>query len=183
MKKAYIDIETNYTGQFSDSDDRFFRDYHNHEITVLGLRIVGAQADQLIQLVNEEASRERLLETLSGAECLVTYNGRSVPDANGRCGFDFPVIVAQLGVVLDKKFRHVDLVPLCWSAGLYGGQKKVEMALGLKRKLPGKDGRWAMSTWRKYRDTGDRELLEQLLAYNREDVVMLEKIERALSRS
>jgi uncharacterized protein YprB with RNaseH-like and TPR domain len=100
----------------------------------------------------------------------------------GYTGFDFPVIAAQLGVVLDKVFKHLDLCPACWKVGLWGGQKAVEEMLGLKRELPGKDGKWAENTWKKYQASRDGRLLADLLTYNREDVFMLRRIEEALER-
>jgi len=56
----------------------------------------------------------------------------------------------------------------------------VERALGLKRKLPGKDGAWADQTWKQYEASGDVRHLNELLAYNQEDVLMLRAIEEAL---
>jgi uncharacterized protein YprB with RNaseH-like and TPR domain len=53
----------------------------------------------------------------------------------------------------------------------------VEKILGLQRKLPGKDGAWATETWRKYLKTRKKKYLDDLLAYNREDVFMLREIE------
>jgi len=183
MKIAYIDIETNYLGNFKYPDDRFFRDYRNHEITVLGIRVIDGASDSLVQLVAEDVSRGSLVRALEGVEKLVTYNGRSVPDRiKNTVGFDFPVIAARLGIVLDKQFRHTDLVPECWQRGLYGGQKRVEAELGLVRKLPGRDGAWAMETWRRYMGTGDRKYLDELLLYNKEDVLMLREIELRLAR-
>ena len=175
-----MDIETEYIGKFPDGDPRMFRDYPNHKITVLGLRIRDRETDRLVQWVAEEASKQRLLEALAGVEMLVSYNGRSIPDGKGRTGFDFPVIAAQFGVVLDRMFPYTDLVLSCWQKGLYGGLKRVEDALGLERTLPGRDGQWAMMTWRKYCKSRNPRLLEQLLAYNREDILMLEKVEHAL---
>jgi len=99
-----------------------------------------------------------------------------------RVGFDFPVIEAQLGVALDREFAHTDLVPECWKRNLYGGLKKVEQALGLQRKLPGKHGAWAMETYRTYVKTGDKKCLEEFLAYNREDVFMLREVEQRLAK-
>ena len=94
------------------------------------------------------------MAVLAGVERVVTYNGRSIPDdVKGYTGFDFPVIAAQLGVVLDKTFQHLDLCPACWKAGLWGGQKAIEEMLGLKRELPGKDGKWADNTWKGYQAT------------------------------
>ena len=181
MKTAYLDIETNYVGTYT--DQRLFRDCKNHKITVIGVRIMDGEKDAFVQLVGEEATHEALMAVLAGVECIVTYNGRSIPDnVKGYTGFDFPVIAAQLGVVLDKTFKHLDLCPACWRAGMWGGQKAVEEMLGLKRELPGKDGKWADDTWKRYKTTRDERFLEDLLTYNREDVFMLRRIEEALHR-
>jgi uncharacterized protein YprB with RNaseH-like and TPR domain len=179
LRTAYLDIETNYVGSFT--DQRLFRDCKNHKITVIGLRIMDGEREAFVQLVGEEATREALMTVLEGVERLVTYNGRSIPDkVKGYTGFDFPVIAAQLGVMLDRVFAHLDLCPACWQAGLWGGQKAIEEVLGLKRELPGKDGKWAAETWKKYQTTHDERDLQALLTYNREDVFMLRRIEEAL---
>src|SRR5208283_3674942 len=116
------------------------------------------------QLVDKEISKVVLLSALKGIDLIVTYNGRSIPDKiKGHIGFDFPVIAAQLGIVLDEEFKHVDLCPVCWQHGLWGGQKAVERTLGLKRNLPGRDGAWADVTWKKYETTGCNKLLKELL--------------------
>jgi uncharacterized protein YprB with RNaseH-like and TPR domain len=179
MKTAYLDIETNYVGKFT--DQRLFKDCKNHQITVIGVRILDGTNDAFIQLVGKDATKTNLLLVLKGVERLVTYNGRSIPDSvRGYTGFDFPVIAAQLGVLLDKEFPHVDLCPECWRKGLWGGQKLIEQTLGLKRKLPGKDGKWADEMWKKYEATRDENLKREVLAYNEEDVFMLRRIEEAL---
>jgi uncharacterized protein YprB with RNaseH-like and TPR domain len=181
MKLAYLDIETNYVGAFT--DQQLFSDFKNHLITVLGIRVLDDQQDQFFQRVGTDITKEALLQTLSGVERIVTYNGRSIPDRmKNRIGFDFPVIAAQLGIVLDKEFEHTDLVPECWRRNLYGGQKKVEQTLGLQRKLPGKDGAWAGEAWRKYLETRQESDLTELLLYNREDVFMLREIELRLQK-
>jgi uncharacterized protein YprB with RNaseH-like and TPR domain len=183
MKVGYVDIETNYVGTHTPDNDLFFRDYKNHLLTVIGIRVVGPDTDQFTQLLEKNITKARLLETLWGVTRLVTYNGRSIPDdVKHRVGFDFPVIDAQLGVVLDREFPHTDLVPECWKKNLYGGLKKVEQALGLQRKLPGKHGAWAMETYRAYVKTGDKKSLEEFLAYNREDVFMLREVELRLAK-
>ena len=179
MRTAYFDTETSYLGPFRDG--RLFKDFKNHRITVIGIRIVDGNADSFLQLTGEEVSKERLLQALVGVNRIVTYNGRSIPDkVKGYVGFDFPVIAAQLGVVLDREFEHLDLCPLCWKANLWGGQKAVEQTLKLKRSLPGKDGKWADETWKKYEATKEERLKQQVLAYNKEDVFMLRRIEQAL---
>ena len=179
MKSAYLDIETNYTGTFT--DQRLFRDSKNHQLTVVGIRVVAEADDTFIQLVGDQISKTAVMGALAGVNHLFTFNGRSIPDkVKGYTGFDFPVIAAQLGVVLDHEFEHIDLCPECWKAGLYGGLKKVEQALGLKRELPGKDGLWAQETWKQYKVSGNARLLDELLAYNKEDVFMLRRVESAL---
>jgi uncharacterized protein YprB with RNaseH-like and TPR domain len=180
VKIAYLDIETSYGGRYM--DNRLFKDFGNHKITVIGIRILEGARDTFVQLVGKDVTRQNLTQALAGVERIVTYNGRSIPDkVKGYIGFDFPVIAAQLGVVLDKEFKHVDLCPLCWKANLWGGLKAVEQTLGLKRKLPGKDGKWADETWKQYQKTGRQSLLDDLLAYNREDVFMLRHLEEALA--
>ena len=54
--------------------------------------------------------------------------------------------------------------------------------LGRKRQLPGKDGKWADMTWRSYQKTKDQRLLDDLLAYDREDVFMLRSVEQTLAQ-
>jgi len=179
LKIAYLDIETSYVGKFT--DQRLFRDCKKHLITVIGIRVVQDAADSFVQLVRPEVSKAALLAALEGVGKVVTYNGRSIPDrVKGHTGFDFPVIAAQLGVTLDREFQHLDLCPLCWERGLWGGQKAIEQSLGLRRRLPGKDGAWADATWKQYAATGEKALLDTLLEYNREDVFMLRSIEEAL---
>ena len=181
MKAAYLDIETSYLGRLP--FPKLCKDFKNHKITVLGIRVMDNTNDSFCQLTGADISKDQLMKALDGVGRIVTYNGRSIPDRiNNRIGFDFPVIAAQLGVVLDNMFKHVDLVPLCWEHGLYGGQKKVEETLGLKRQLPGKDGAWANETWKKYEESKDARYLNELLAYNKEDVFMLHRIEEALTK-
>jgi len=48
---------------------------------------------------------------------------------------------------------------------LYGGLKKVEQKLGLRRQFPDREGAWAMETFRAYVKTGDEKLRSELLAY------------------
>ena len=180
VKTAYLDIETTYLGRLRFPD--LCRDYGNHRITVIGIRIIEGARDSFLHLVGEEITKAKLLAALAGVQRIVTYNGRSVPDTVKRhVGFDFPVIAAQLGVVLDREFPHTDLCPECWKAGLWGGQKAVEQTLGLKRTIAGKDGAWADQTWKEYEKTRDKRLLDDLLAYNKEDVFMLRAIEEALA--
>lgn len=181
MRTVYLDIETSYFGKLS--YPRLCDDHKNHKITVIGVRILDGANDSFCQIVGSDISKEKLMKALEGVERVVTYNGRSIPDkVKGYIGFDFPVIAAQLEVVVDREFKHTDLCPLCWKAGLWGGQKAVEQALGLKRTLLGKDGAWADKAWKEYEASKDERYLRELLAYNREDVLMLRRIEEALAK-
>jgi uncharacterized protein YprB with RNaseH-like and TPR domain len=181
VKVAYLDIETSYLGRLP--YPKLCDDFKNHRITVVGILVMDGSNDSFCQLVGEGVTKDKLMTVLDGVQCIVTYNGRSIPDkVKQRVGFDFPVIAAQFGIVLDKVFKHIDLVPLCWMQNLYGGQKKVEEALGLKRRLPGKDGAWAAETWKKYEASKLSRYLDDLLAYNKEDVFMLRRIEEALKQ-
>jgi len=183
MKVAYLDIETNYVGPFKSDDDRFFRDSRNHLISVLGVRLLDNDSDVFVQLFDKEITKAKLVQTLEGTKRIVTYNGRSIPDPiKQRVGFDFPVIAAQLGIVLDKEYPHLDLCPECWKRNLYGGLKKVEEKLGLRRQFPDREGAWAMETFRAYVKTGDEKLRKELLAYNRADVFMLRELELKLAK-
>ena len=180
MRTAYLDIETSYQGTFT--DQRLFKDCKNHRITVIGVRVVDGECDAFIQMVGNDVTRNNLMLVLNGVDRIVTYNGRSVPDkVKGFIGFDFPVIAAQLEVVLDQEFEHLDLCPECWRKGLSGGLKAIEQILGLTRKLPGRDGKWADEMWRRYESSRDEALKKEILAYNEEDVMMLRCVEEALA--
>ena len=182
MKKAYIDIETNYVGNKSEEGREFMDDFENHLLTIVGIYLVDGDKKEVIQLVGDECTKENILNALNGVGELVTYNGRSKRDhIYGYTGFDFPVIHAQTGLLLDERFHHTDLCVVCWERGLYGGLKKIEMKLGIERKPSGiSDGKEAMNMWREYMETGDLEILEKLKAYNREDILNLELIEKRL---
>lgn len=153
--KLYLDIETSYSGQ----------------ITVIGFYARGCG---LVQLVHPDLGREELLAALPPASQLYTYNGHC---------FDLPVIRKAYGVDLRGVYESVDLRFACQRAGWKGGLKKVEAQLGITRELPGVDGWAAMGLWEQYWIENDRRALDTLLAYNREDVMNLVKVRRALQTS
>ncbi len=144
---AYLDIET--TGL----DDRA-----NH-ITTIALYdgvsifhyVYGENLDDFVQDVTRY-------------NVLVTYNGKC---------FDIPFIENYFGIKIDH--AHIDLRYVLHSLGYSGGLKGCERQLGLDRgELAGVDGYFAVLLWDEYCKTGDRQVLETLLAYNIEDVVNLE---------
>lgn len=93
---------------------------------------------------------------------------------NGKC-FDLPMLRAAFGLTLDQ--AHIDLRYVLASLGYKGGLKECERRLGLDRgDLRNVDGFFAVLLWREYRERGDAQALETLLAYNIRDVVNLETL-------
>ncbi len=149
---AYLDIET--TGLSPHSD----------VLTVVGICTEGVGPREMTQLVGDDITAGRILEVLQGVDFLYTYNGSR---------FDLPFVRARLGVDLGQGLCHRDLMYDCWAKGLYGGLKAVERVLGVRRVLPGVDGREAVRLWYRYCAHRDEGALRRLLEYNREDVLNL----------
>lgn len=151
--RAYLDIETSFTGK----------------ITVVGIYSPDLE---IIQLVGDEITHGSLMDALSSASAIVTYNGNR---------FDFPVIRRRVGLDLRANFLSCDLMYDCWRQGFYGGLKGVEHQLGISRQTKGVTGGDAPVLWERYVRKGDREALELLLKYNRDDVMNLVILEQLLS--
>jgi hypothetical protein len=56
--------------------------------------------------------------------------------------------------------------------------KRIEEHFRIARVTRGMDGRDALQLWARYENAGEREALDLLLAYNREDVMNLVQLER-----
>ena len=99
---------------------------------------------------------------LSKYKLVITFNGSS---------FDLPKL-KLFGVSINC--THIDLKPLCVNLGLKGGLKEVERILELRRPehLYGNP----VDAWKAFHASGDKEYLELLLDYNREDVENLRGI-------
>lgn len=148
---GYLDIETSFA----------------REVTVVGL----LRADGvLVQLVGEAVTAKELEHRLDGVDTLCTYNGD---------GFDLPVLGRAVGIDLLARYRSVDLWKQCRRRDVRGGLKGVEVRYAIPRALAGVNGLDAMVLWRRW-ENGDREALETLLTYNRDDVVNLATLERRL---
>lgn len=156
---AYLDIET--TGLSPGYND----------ITVIGIYRCEGGNGKLVQLVGEEATTDNLLRALEGVKTIYTYNGSR---------FDIPFINACLGLDLEGRFHHCDLMYDCWRQNLKGGFKAVEAQLGIPRQLKDIGGFEAIMLWWRYQNDGDRDALDLLLAYNREDVVNLKALREKL---
>ncbi len=143
-KTMFLDIET--TGLSK----------HYDKITVVGWSI-GKKFGAFIQGGNDEAFKE----AISQAKIIVTYNGSL---------FDLPFIKQEFkGLNLPN--CHVDLRFLAKRVGLTGGQKAIEIEIGVKRphNLQEIMGEAAPVLWYKYR-WGDMKALKQLIQYNHADV-------------
>lgn len=157
--EAYLDIET--TG---------LSPYYC-DITVVGIYLCQGDATRFIQLVGEDATADSILHILEGVDIIYTYNGSR---------FDLPFIHRRLGINLDSLFRHYDLMYNCWRNNLRGGFKAVERQLGISRRLIEVNGYEAVRLWWRYVNDYDKDALNTLLEYNREDVVNLRVLKNKL---
>lgn len=98
------------------------------------------------------------------ARFLVTFNG-------GR--FDTRFVARYLpGITFPRV--HIDLLYLCRSVGLSGGQKAIEKALriDLRDDMTEITGLTAVRLWNQYLQ-GDQQALRRLILYNRSDVAAM----------
>ncbi len=106
---------------------------------------------------------EPFLNDLERAHTIATFNGKA---------FDVPFLLKEFP---DMKIPevHLDLMHLLWAGGMKGGQKKLEVELGLLRPPELKDLRgWdAVKLWRAFGKTRNHDHLNTLIRYNREDVM------------
>ncbi|HAV10251.1 MAG TPA: exonuclease [Dehalococcoidia bacterium] len=161
LTDAYLDIETTGLSQSFDT------------ITVIGLLLCSARDSKLIQLFGRQVTKDNLLNSLNGVKNLYTYNGQR---------FDIPFIAARLGTDLSTLFEHRDLMYDCRRNNLVGGFKAVEQQLGIPRHLKGVGGAEAVTLWKCYKENSDREALQILLQYNKEDVVNLKFLKEHLEK-
>ncbi len=146
---VYLDIETD-GGQSSQS------------VTMIGL-YDGANYRCLLK--GEDLGN--FPDIISHYSMIVTFAG---------VGFDLPTLQrCFFGLRFDQ--IHIDLCPTLRRVGHTGGLKRIEKAFGIERdeRLAGLTGLDAVKLWRRYQ-RGDDSALETLIAYNREDVVNLEKL-------
>lgn len=143
-RTVFLDIET--TGL----------SFYYDEIT-----LVGVSSSEGYYCFIKGSSPKRLFEILSGAKCIVTFNGTM---------FDLKFLKKEFDRLPLPK-SHVDLRFLGRSVGFSGGQKTVERALGVERpkEICGMQGERAPMLWHEYR-LGDRGSARLLIEYNHADV-------------
>jgi uncharacterized protein len=105
---------------------------------------------------------------------LISHYGMIVTFFGG--GFDLPMLQKAFPNLRFDQI-HLDLCPTLRKIGLFGGLKKIEKAVGIDRpeETVGLNGMDAIKLWRAHR-LGSDSALERLIAYNRDDVVNLEKL-------
>jgi uncharacterized protein YprB with RNaseH-like and TPR domain len=110
---------------------------------------------------------ENFRDIISNYSMIVTFFGAS---------FDLPMLQKRFGIRFDQ--IHLDLCPTFRRVGVRGGLKRIEKDLGIQRgaETEGLNGYDAILLWRQYERNADESALERLIAYNREDVVNLEKL-------
>ena len=156
MSKLYLDIET--TGLSKEKN----------KVTVVG----AYDGEKVYQLVRgKNLSQSNLKELLDLEEKIVTYNGKR---------FDIPFL--EQNYEIEVNGNHKDLMYLGWKCGLKGGLKKIEKKIGIGRDSGVCGGSEAVRLWKKYRKEGEKEALQSLLMYNKEDVVNLVEVEKAIER-
>ena len=156
---AYLDIETTGLSRYHD------------QITVIGIGRCPADGMDVVHLYDSTLTAIHLNESLAAVSSLYTYNGRR---------FDLPFINEKLGVDLENRLDHHDLMFDCWNANLMGGLKAVERILNIPRELVDIDGLEAIDLWYRYKNHGDGHALRTLLDYNKEDVVNLSRLKDKL---
>ncbi len=153
-------------------DDALFLDIettglHDSAVTT----VVGvADKDGFKVLVRDkDLDRDALLDVFKGHSCIVTFNGSM---------FDVPFLEARFGDLGLDGIPHLDLRFAGKRAGLSGGLKRIEKAVGIVRpdEVEDIDGYEAVRLWKRYERTGDKTALQTLIDYNEEDVMNLPKL-------
>jgi uncharacterized protein YprB with RNaseH-like and TPR domain len=139
------------------------------------LSIVGFWSNECgrVQLHGSDITPWRVSKRLPRAGVLYTYNGR---------GCDVPVVLKQLGIDLQERFEHRDVMRLCRSLRLRGSQKEIERKVGYFRAVAPLSWWQIRALWRNYVRQGDDGALSRLLAYNWHDLKGLHAVKRYLAR-
>ncbi len=115
------------------------------------------------------------VDVISQYSMIVSFAGRA---------FDLPQLQRNFrGLRFDQ--IHIDLCPVLRQAGIRGGLKRIEKEMGIERdaEIDGLTGMDAVRLWRRYTMLHEESSLDKLIAYNRADVVNLERLaEEAYSR-
>jgi uncharacterized protein YprB with RNaseH-like and TPR domain len=149
------------------------------KILYLDIETDGGQAGESITMIGLYDGREYTCLTrdeglgafpdiLSQASYLVTFWGT---------GFDIPML-RKLFPRAEFDQIHLDLCYAFRQAGIRGGLKAIEKQLGISRveEAEGLTGRDAITLWAQWERRGIESARDTLIAYNREDVVNMERL-------
>ena len=144
---VFLDVETTGLSWFYD------------EITLVGWALDGVYR---VHVAGGDATD--LLEALAGARALVTFNGTL---------FDLRFLKKTFGEISLPPV-HIDLRYLSKRVGLTGGQKSIEVELGICARggVEDLDGAAAVLLWHEF-VRGDLNALHRLVDYNRRDVLAM----------
>lgn len=218
VRKAYIDIESSYIGDYSfengpEEKNLAFKDYINWVFScekeyegrqvlyegIIGILIIDFDVignlykivdSRLVQLIGRDCCAENLSKELEGVNEVISYHGRTKPNYRGHTGYDFGVIAAHTGIILDELpgIRSIDLELDCHYRGFFGGLKKIECKIpGMPSRNSGVgDGSDAEKILYDIAHCEDKnkkeELWERLKQYNKEDIISLTFIERYMRK-
>lgn len=148
-RAVYLDIETNGGNAWN------------------SITMVGLWDGSSFRALTADNDLGEFPDIISHYSCIVTFFG---------AGFDIPMLKKRFPKV-DFDQIHIDLCPTLKKVELRGGLKKIEKQVGIARpeEADGLTGLDAIRLWRQYMH-GDDDALETLIAYNREDVVNLERL-------
>lgn len=220
LRKTYVDIEAHYIGEYdiddNDERDKCFKDYknwvffceteHNGKKVeyqgIIGMLVLDFDVDEnthihkllnkkFVQLIGKDATKENLMKNLDGINEVIGYHCRTKPGGKkGYTGYDYGVIGAQLGVILDELpgVKSTDLELLAHNAGMYGGLKGVEMQV--PSVPPRKSGICDGAEEEKLLldiaacddESSKKEMWKKAKTYNHEDVVNLAYIEQYIRK-
>jgi len=150
--KAYLDIETDRKGR----------------ICVFGLSI---ENNGFLQWYGDDIKTNNIERELSNIKTIITFNGDL---------FDLPRIKESLNIDLKAQCISRDLFKEKKKLGIKGGLKQLEKMFGIERKTEGMNGYKAMWLWENYKRYDNRDALNLLLEYNKEDVINLIRLEEIL---
>ena len=148
---AYLDIET--TG------------LEGHD----QVTIIGVYDGRDVRIYTKGEDLQEFADDIGQYSLLVTFFGNC---------FDLPFLRRRFSRLHFDQL-HVDLCPALRRLGYKGGLKRIERQLGIERspETEGLDGWDAVRLWREW-EQGSEESLDLLKAYNREDIVNLERLMR-----
>ena len=156
---------------------RAFKDF-NERVLYVDIETTGMGGDDSITVIGTYNGRdvntfvagrnlEDAVDDIEPYPLIVTYNGAS---------FDMPMIRQHFRYNTFNHI-HIDLRFPLHALGLKGGLKHIEQQMGIVRsgETQGMDGWDAVRLWYKYLN-GSEGALQQLVAYNREDIVNLKPL-------